>query len=153
MGPGFDPWRASIISSSKQHGWCADDGKTQYLQIDLGTPHHVTGVVTKGLAAGIVEEDAWVEKYRIQYSVLGEVWTDHQEQNVNKVSRIFFSSFIACITQLKGVTKRIAAFVQNSGKLRSLCQLAQCLSVHLFVTTTFKDSRRIIINNYSPKWR
>jgi len=84
MGPGFDPWRASIISSSKQHGWCADDSKTQYLQIDLGTLHHVTGVATWGITAGIVEEDAWVEKYRIQYSVLGDAWTDHTEQDVNK---------------------------------------------------------------------
>ena len=111
MGPGFDAWRASIISSSKQHGWCADDSKTQYLQIDLGTLHHVTGVVTKGLAAGIVEEDAWVEEYRIQYSVLAEAWTDHMEQSVNKVSRIFISNFIACITQLKSIVKRVTAFV------------------------------------------
>ena len=91
MGPGFDPWHASIVNSSRQHGWCADDTKTQYLQIDLGTLHHVTGVVTRGVAAGIVEEDAWVEKYRIQYSVLGDAWTDHTEQDVNKVSRIFFA--------------------------------------------------------------
>ena len=91
MGPGFDPWRASIISLNKQHGWCANDSKAQYLQIDLGTRHHVTGIVTRGITAGIVEEDAWVVKYRIQYSVLGDTWTDHKEQDVNKVSRIFFS--------------------------------------------------------------
>lgn len=95
MGPGFDPWRASIVNSSKQHGWCADDNRTQYLEINLGTVHHVTGVVTWGLPAGIVQEDAWVEKYRIQYSLLGVAWTDDTEQNVNKVSRIFFPAVLS----------------------------------------------------------
>lgn len=74
-----------MLSSSKQHGWCADDSRTQYLQIDLGSLHHVTGILTKGLTAGIVKENAWVENYRIQYSAHGEIWIDHKEQQVNKV--------------------------------------------------------------------
>ena len=85
LGPSFEPWRASMLRSSKQHGWCADDSKTQYVQVDLGTLHRVTGVLTRGLTAGIVEKDSWVEQYRIQYSVLGDVWIDHKEQQVNKV--------------------------------------------------------------------
>lgn len=112
IGPGFDPWRASIISSSRQHGWCADDSKTQYLQIDLGTLHHVTGVVTRGLSAGIVEEDAWIEKYRIQYGVLRDAWTDHMEQDVNKVSRIFCLQFYRLYYPIETyLFKRVAAFV------------------------------------------
>lgn len=112
IGPGFDPWRASIISSSRQHGWCADDSKTQYLQIDLGTLHHVTGVVTRGLSAGIVEEDAWIEKYRIQYGVLEDAWTDHMEQDVNKVSRIFCLQFYRLYYPIETyLFKRVAAFV------------------------------------------
>lgn len=85
LGPGYEPWRASMLSSSKQHGWCAENSSTQYLQIDLGILHHVTGVLTRGITAGAAERDAWVEQYRIQYSVLGDVWIDHKEGEVNKV--------------------------------------------------------------------
>lgn len=94
LGPGFEPWRASILSSSKQDGWCADDSTPQYLQIDLGSVHHVTGILTRGLTAGIVKENAWVEKYTVQYSVLGGIWIDHKEQELNKVRGTFFASSI-----------------------------------------------------------
>lgn len=85
IGPMFEPWRASLLNSSKQHGWCADESSTQFLQVDLRALHKVTGVSTRGIRAGIVANDSWVEKYRIQYSEFGDVWIDHKEQNVTRV--------------------------------------------------------------------
>ena len=85
LGPSFEPWRASLLNSSKEHSWCADNSSDQFLQIDLGTHHQVTGISTRGIPAGIVAEDSWIEEYGIQHSVLGDTWIDHQEQNVNKV--------------------------------------------------------------------
>lgn len=85
LGPGFEPWRASLLNSSKQHGWCVDDSSPQFLQINLETLHHVTGVATRGLPAGIAPKRSWIEEYTIQYSELGHVWIDHKEHNVNKV--------------------------------------------------------------------
>ena len=85
LGPSFEPWRASLLNSSKEHGWCAVNSSDQFLQIDLGTLHQVTGVSTRGIPAGIVAKDSWVKEYRIQHSVLGDTWIDHKEQNVNKV--------------------------------------------------------------------
>lgn len=86
LGPGFEPWRASILSSSKQHGWCAENSSaSEYLQIDLGILHQVTGVLTGGIVAGVLEKEAWVEQYTIQYSILGDHWIDHKEEDVVKV--------------------------------------------------------------------
>lgn len=85
LGPMFEPWRASLLNSSKQHGWCADESSTQFLQVDLLSLHKITGVSTRGIRAGIVASDSWVEDYRIQYSEFGDVWIDHKEQNVTRV--------------------------------------------------------------------
>merc|ERR1719326_909343 len=62
-------WRARIDSTGTS--WCpkSDDTK-QWLQFDFGRPKQVTEVQTRGRH----NEDQWVTKYRLSYSVDGKAW-------------------------------------------------------------------------------
>ncbi|XP_076471901.1 lactadherin-like isoform X2 [Babylonia areolata] len=59
------------ILSSK--AWCAKtDNDSQWLQMDVGPPTLVTGVVTKG--RGDTRRKHWVERFKISYSNDTRVW-------------------------------------------------------------------------------
>ena len=61
----------------------ARDDVNQYLQIDLLTPHYVTGLTTQGRPAAV----SFVRTYRILYSNDGVNWNVYREERgVNKVS-------------------------------------------------------------------
>lgn len=85
LGPSFEPWRAGFFDSNKYHSWCAENGTSQFLQIDLRILHKVTGISTRGVSKGIARMDAWVEEYSVQYSEQGDVWIDHRNKSSKKV--------------------------------------------------------------------
>nr|KAG5690666.1 hypothetical protein BaRGS_007637 [Batillaria attramentaria] len=59
------------ILSSK--AWCAKtDNESQWLQMDVGPPTLITGVVTKG--RGDTRRKHWVERFKISYSNDTRVW-------------------------------------------------------------------------------
>jgi hypothetical protein len=62
-------WRSRI--DGQGISWCPDvDNTEQYLQWDFGRPMQITEVQTRGRQ----NEDQWVTKYRLTYSVDGTAW-------------------------------------------------------------------------------
>ncbi|XP_022785985.1 uncharacterized protein LOC111326284 [Stylophora pistillata] len=109
LGPGFEPWRGSILTSSKQHGWCAENSSTpDYLQIDLRVLNRVTGVLTRGIVAGVLEKEAWVKQYTVQHSILGDHWINHKEEGVVKT----FDANADAVFSKSQVTNFYARFVR-----------------------------------------
>ena len=53
----------------------ARDDTNQYLQVDLLTPHYVTGITTQGRPAAV----GFVQTYRVLYSNDGVNWNVYQE--------------------------------------------------------------------------
>ena len=78
---------------SKQGGWSAlynDFG--QWIQVDLGGSTRVTRVATQGKNAG----DAWVVKYRLQYSEDLRTTFTFVKKSVNSSAKVWFFWFVFC---------------------------------------------------------
>ncbi|PAA85148.1 hypothetical protein BOX15_Mlig000773g3, partial [Macrostomum lignano] len=70
-----DPSYGHILTNK---GWCAKIiNSNQWLQLDLGPPTKVTGLVTKGRGDG--KGNAWVTAYRIAYSNDERLWTYYKD--------------------------------------------------------------------------
>ncbi|PAA75025.1 hypothetical protein BOX15_Mlig008209g3 [Macrostomum lignano] len=60
--------------------WCAKRvNSEQWLEVDLGPPARVTGLVTKGRGDG--RKDTWVTSYRVAYSNDGLSWALYKDAN------------------------------------------------------------------------
>ena len=76
--------RLNLQGNSKGYGaWCAkaNDGK-QWLQIDFGELVRVTKVATQGQQ----DNNHWVTKFTLSYSVDGIHWAEYKENSVTWVS-------------------------------------------------------------------
>ena len=77
--------RLNIHADSKGYGaWAAktNNGK-QWLQIDFGELVRVTKVATQGRQ----DNDNWVTKFTLSYSVDGIHWVEYKENSVTWVSK------------------------------------------------------------------
>ncbi|XP_050712876.1 lactadherin-like isoform X1 [Eriocheir sinensis] len=80
------PWRRSKSCQPKDaalnshRAWCARrKDEHQWLQWDLGPPHLVTGVVTRG--RGDTGRNHWVKAYTLTYSNDSKVWFTYKDGN------------------------------------------------------------------------
>ena len=76
--------RLNIHANNKGHGaWTAktNNGK-QWLQIDFGELVRVTKVATQGRQ----DQNQWVTKFALSYSVDGMHWVEYKENSVTWVS-------------------------------------------------------------------
>lgn len=70
----------SILSGNKT--WCAEfDDEMQYLEIDLKRNSYITEIFTQGA----VDEEAWVDKFKVSYGHSGDVWKKYEENGRVKV--------------------------------------------------------------------
>ena len=70
----------SILSGNQT--WCAEfDDDMQYLEIDLKRNSYITEILTQGA----VDEEAWVDKYKVSYGHSGDVWKKYEENGRVKV--------------------------------------------------------------------
>ena len=77
------PHRARLDSNYLGGGaWCPSKAVGSYLQIDLGTLHHVTALATQGNPSG--DED-YVMEYTIKHSQDGYNWNCYEEGGKIKV--------------------------------------------------------------------
>ena len=67
--------------------WCALNNTGQWLQIDLGYLHVITGVATQGRNS--TSEDMWVETYELSFSKEGKTWEVYKENNITRVCNCF----------------------------------------------------------------
>ena len=63
--------------------WCAMNNTDQWLQIDLGYLHVVTGVATQGRNSTL--EHMWVKTYELSFSKDGNTWEVYKENNITQV--------------------------------------------------------------------
>lgn len=63
--------------------WCALNNTGQWLQIDLGYLHVVTGVATQGRNSTL--EQMWVKTYQLSFSKNGKTWEVYKENNITQV--------------------------------------------------------------------
>lgn len=70
-----DPSYGHIFSDK---AWCAKaKNRLQWLQLDLGPPTKVTGLITKGRGDG--SKDSWVTAYKVAYSNDSNIWTYYKD--------------------------------------------------------------------------
>ena len=69
--------------------WCTLNNTGQWLQIDLGYLHVVTGVATQGRNSTL--EHMWVKTYQLSFSKDGKKWEVYKENNITQVS---FASYL-----------------------------------------------------------
>ena len=60
--------------------------RTGYLQVDMGTIHIVCAVATQG---PIVRSDEWTSSYILRMSLDEITWNTYQENNTEKVHRLY----------------------------------------------------------------
>ena len=65
--------------------WCALNNSGQWLQIDLGYLHVVTGVATQGRNSTLYH--MWVKTYELSFSKDGETWEVYKENNITQVEK------------------------------------------------------------------
>ena len=63
--------------------WCALNNTVQWLQIDLGYLHVVTGVATQGRNSTLYH--MWVKTYELSFSKDGKKWEVYKENNITQV--------------------------------------------------------------------
>lgn len=63
--------------------WCPLNNTGQWLQIDLGHLHVVTGVATQGRNSTL--EQMWVETFELAFSKDDKTWDTYKENNITKV--------------------------------------------------------------------
>ena len=67
---------ATYILRKQKWNKIAED---QWLELDIGHPTLVTGLVTKG--RGDTEKNHWVTKYKVSYSNDSMLWTFYKDAN------------------------------------------------------------------------
>lgn len=68
--------------------WCALNNTGQWLQIDLGYLHVVTGVATQGRNSSTYH--MWVKTFELAFSKDGKTWEVYKENNITQVGELFF---------------------------------------------------------------
>jgi hypothetical protein len=89
----------SILDSA--NAWCSANVQVgEWMQIDLGEPMLVVGVVTQGRSSD-TGYDQWVSSYRVEYSLNGAgfltvagTWNGNSDSNTRVIS-VFYSSYYA----------------------------------------------------------
>ncbi|XP_076980275.1 lactadherin isoform X2 [Tamandua tetradactyla] len=85
------PFYARLDKAGRFNAWTAQSSDAQeWLQIDLGAPTRVTGIVTQG--ARDLGHIQYVAAYKVAYSDNGKNWTEYREQGARE-SRIFPGNF------------------------------------------------------------
>ena len=84
------PYYGRLNGIRGRGAWCAltASDKTDYLQVDMGAVHSVCAVATQGYRTGSV----WTIRYKVHHSKDGVTWKSCKEDNVNKVTKIIYSS-------------------------------------------------------------
>lgn len=85
-----EPWLSRLYSREGEGGWCArENDAAQYLQVDLGQVHIITGVATQGkyeISEWAIRFRAWVTNYSLSFSDDQTTWTNYVEHgNTPKV--------------------------------------------------------------------
>ncbi|XP_033105774.1 uncharacterized protein LOC117108037 [Anneissia japonica] len=69
-----------LQNTDRSGAWCAQSNdQSQWLQINLGEPHTISGVLTQGRS----NNDQWVTSFTVQYKMDGQDWTDIVDSNGN----------------------------------------------------------------------
>lgn len=76
--------------------WCALNNTGQWLQIDLGYLHVVTGVATQGRNSSL--HHMWVKTYVLSFSKDGKTWEVYKENNITQVHPANQSSYLQTST-------------------------------------------------------
>ena len=84
----------------------------QWLQIDVGPPTLVTGIVTKGRGDG--RQNQWVVRYRLSYSNDSHVWYFYKDSSQPEVK----ASRISCIHLLNNNNNKSAQSNLGTGPRR-----------------------------------
>jgi len=72
-----EPHDVALLSN---RAWCAKRKKKhQWLQWDLGPPHKITGIITKG--RGDTKRRHWVQSYTLTYSNDTVIWYSYKDTN------------------------------------------------------------------------
>lgn len=85
-----EPWLARLYSKEGEGAWCAlkNDG-AQYLQVDLGQTHIITGLAIQGkyeISEWAMRFRTWVTNFILSFSDNQINWTSYiQEGNITKV--------------------------------------------------------------------
>ena len=77
------------IDGETGYGWCpktTQGPRTDYLQVDMGTIHFVCAVATQGAKS---RDDEWTSSYILRMSLDGITWNTYQENNTEKVNRLY----------------------------------------------------------------
>lgn len=75
----------------KQGGWSSShNNQNQWLQADLGSSKVVTSLATQGRNG----YGQWVTSYKVEYSIDGSPFQSYQEQGVDKVCELFYTSLL-----------------------------------------------------------
>ncbi|BFZ05340.1 hypothetical protein BsWGS_08379 [Bradybaena similaris] len=75
FGSSCQPEDGHILSSK---GWCPKtQNDTQWMQIDVGPPTLITGIITKG--RGDTKKKHWVQRFRIAYSNDTRLWYSYKD--------------------------------------------------------------------------
>lgn len=85
-----EPWLARLYSKEGEGAWCAQENDgAQYLQVDLGQIHIVTGVAVQGkyeISEWAMRFRAWVTNFSLSFSNDQITWTSYIEDgNTPKV--------------------------------------------------------------------
>ncbi|XP_048585280.1 uncharacterized protein LOC5502169 isoform X2 [Nematostella vectensis] len=77
LGPGFKPWLGRLNSGG---AWCSrHNNVTQYLQVILQPMYSISAVVIQGKEEDVESGEAWVTKFKVEYSDAKGVWNIHEE--------------------------------------------------------------------------
>ena len=64
--------------------WCArDTNESHYFQVDLHEIHKITKIVLQGKYSGSSQEQGWVTKFSVTYSIGGIVWSQHIKDGIS----------------------------------------------------------------------
>ncbi|XP_043841524.1 lactadherin isoform X2 [Dromiciops gliroides] len=86
----WHPYYARLDKQGKFNAWTAESKEdTEWLQIDLGTPKRVTGIITQG--ARDFGHIQYVSAYKVAYSNDNKSWTIYKDKRTN-TSKIFLGN-------------------------------------------------------------
>uniref|UniRef100_H2YC92 F5/8 type C domain-containing protein n=1 Tax=Ciona savignyi TaxID=51511 RepID=H2YC92_CIOSA len=80
----WNPHLARLNKDGILNAWMPHhDGRNQYLQVDLGEPTTVTGIITQGAKRYLQHQ--FVRTFKIAYSKDGDFWRTYTEEGVEKI--------------------------------------------------------------------
>ena len=78
-----EPWLARLYSREGEGAWCSQENDgAQYLQVDLGQIHIMTGVAVQGkyeISEWAMRFRAWVTNFSLSFSNDQMTWTSYIE--------------------------------------------------------------------------